>query len=110
MDQEGEVVDVFLQNRRDGKAAKRLLNTHAAAYNLFNLRQVETAVIWFQQTPLPIGKLLVTRRASSGYARKNYSVLQHIQVQSPLLYFDSCAASFPISGLAIKLTDRRKDR
>ena len=37
VDQEGEVVDVFLQSRRDGVAAKRFLTVHAAVYNLFNL-------------------------------------------------------------------------
>ena len=37
VDQDGEVVDVFLQKRRDGKAAKRFLSAHAAVYNLFNL-------------------------------------------------------------------------
>ena len=37
VDQDGEVVDVFLQKRRDSKAAKRFLNVHSAVYNLFNL-------------------------------------------------------------------------
>jgi len=37
IDQDGEVVDVFLQARRDGKAAKRFLSVHATVYNLFNL-------------------------------------------------------------------------
>jgi len=39
VDQDGEVVDVFLQARRDGAAAQRFLNIHAAVYNLFNLRR-----------------------------------------------------------------------
>ena len=54
MDQDGEVVDVFLQKRRDGAAAKRFFKrllkvhrsvqqaqrfpgVHAAVYDLFNL-------------------------------------------------------------------------
>ena len=41
VDQDGEVVDVFLQSRRDGATAKRFfkrfLSAHAAVYNLFNL-------------------------------------------------------------------------
>ena len=37
VDQDGEVVDVFLHKKRDGQAAKRFLNTHAAVYNLLNL-------------------------------------------------------------------------
>ena len=37
VDQDGEVVDVFLQKRRDGVAAKRFLNGHATVYKLFNL-------------------------------------------------------------------------
>ena len=36
IDQDGEIVDVFLQRRRDGKAAQRFLTVHAAVYNLFN--------------------------------------------------------------------------
>lgn len=37
MDQDGDVVDVFVQNRRDAKAAQRFLNVRTAVYNLFNL-------------------------------------------------------------------------
>jgi hypothetical protein len=37
VDQDGEVVDVFLQAKRDGTAAKRFLGTHAVVSNLFNL-------------------------------------------------------------------------
>jgi transposase-like protein len=49
VDQDGEVIDVFLQARRDGTAAKRFfkrllrshaqrfLGAHAAVHNLFNL-------------------------------------------------------------------------
>jgi putative transposase len=47
VDQDGEVVDVFLQARRDGKTAmrffksmhqaQRFLSAHAALHNLFNL-------------------------------------------------------------------------
>jgi len=37
VDQDGEVVDVYLQAKRDGAAAQRFLSTHAAVYNLFNL-------------------------------------------------------------------------
>jgi putative transposase len=37
VDQDGEVVDVFLQSKRDGVAAKRFVTAHAAVQNLFNL-------------------------------------------------------------------------
>ena len=37
VDQDGEVVDVYLQAKRDGAAAKRFLGAHAAVSNLFNL-------------------------------------------------------------------------
>ena len=40
VDQDGEVVDVYLQAKRDGAAAKqaqRFVAVHAAVYNLFNL-------------------------------------------------------------------------
>ena len=34
VDQDGEVVDVYLQAKRDGAAAQRLLGAHAAVSNL----------------------------------------------------------------------------
>jgi putative transposase len=37
VDQDGEVVDVFLQARRDGALAQRFPGTHAAVLNLFDL-------------------------------------------------------------------------
>ena len=37
VDQDGEVIDVFLQSRRDATATKCFLSIHAAVYNLFNL-------------------------------------------------------------------------
>jgi hypothetical protein len=37
VDQDGEVVDVYPQARRDAATAKRFLGTHAAVSNLFNL-------------------------------------------------------------------------
>ena len=37
VDQDGEVVDVYLQARRGGAAAMRFLGAHAAVNNLFNL-------------------------------------------------------------------------
>jgi len=39
VDQDGEVVDISLQKRRDAKAAKRFLESHATVYNLFNLHR-----------------------------------------------------------------------
>jgi len=37
VEQDGEVVDVYLQVKRDGAAAQRFLAAHAADSNLFNL-------------------------------------------------------------------------
>lgn len=37
VDQGGEVVDMYLQAKRDGVAAKRFLGSQAAVSNLFNL-------------------------------------------------------------------------
>jgi len=37
VDQDGEVVDVFLQSKRDGVVAKRFVTAHAAVQNLFNI-------------------------------------------------------------------------
>ena len=37
VDQDGEVVEVFLQAKRDGAAAKRFVAVHAAVSNLINL-------------------------------------------------------------------------
>ena len=37
VDQDGEVIDVYLQPKRDGTTAKRFVTAHAAIHNLFNL-------------------------------------------------------------------------
>ena len=37
VDQDGEVVDVYLQAKRDGAAAKRFVTAHAPVSNLFNM-------------------------------------------------------------------------